>query len=648
MRHLIHAIITFFLSCYLSIQWAAPIHAIPVATGSQAEKSFITSIWHDVYDLEALTPIRIIQKNPGDEMPVYEFIFTLRNVTAQVQHPDGSTEEISLKVIWNITDSSYPHNDYSIIGSYEEIGQIKLPNDGYAFEEGVLQQLILPTEVVAPTEKTVISSFEDYSDEIVAYAVTTGSDLSAILLVQDSTWRCYEEQVQADGSINTIPHYGRINWDTSQIDLTRAGVYDLIGSFELPDNSVLADGVTPPTRTVPISVQEPGKPDINCYTIVRRFIQFPYVTPPGDLSKLQPWYSQNGGEWQPLPNSNGNSWSDAHLSLDRTFLIPGSTYQLQLNYDGGSSGILTFTYDDSLIIESYNEGDRDGGDTDGGIFPLPPNEDSNDGSADESIPQPPAQSIPNSRPTSPIEPDSSAAGQETAAAAKNTAADNSDPRSMSSCLVDSKNKLAEDEISGASLLLMLSSKQKAPFSSDGINVVFSEDALLELNLLPEDRILVNIRRQSEQVFSLHVTHNDAPIHTLKDTTIMVPYQPQSQAAVLNLQNSNQEIIATGTYNARQKLVIFTVNHTGIFSIIEEEISPAAATPTEPIPTEPVPAESVSTESVLTESAPDEQISPDLENKKNSSFTTPMAVIGIVTILLIILFFLYHHKRRNCS
>lgn len=69
------------------------------------------------------------------------------------------------------------------------------------------------------------------------------------------------------------------------------------------------------------------------------------------------------------------------LSIATHLLTPGSSYRLQVDYDGGQTGILSFTYADEIVLEGYHEGDRDGGDA-GGNPPdtiiQPPPEDTDD------------------------------------------------------------------------------------------------------------------------------------------------------------------------------------------------------------------------------------------------------------------------------
>mgnify|MGYP000750806619 CR=1 FL=1 len=43
------------------------------------------------------------------------------------------------------------------------------------------------------------------------------------------------------------------------------------------------------------------------------------------------------------------------LSIATRLLMPGSSYRLQVDYDGGQTGILSFTYADEIVLEGYHE-----------------------------------------------------------------------------------------------------------------------------------------------------------------------------------------------------------------------------------------------------------------------------------------------------
>lgn len=82
------------------------------------------------------------------------------------------------------------------------------------------------------------------------------------------------------------------------------------------------------------------------------------------------------------------------LSIATRLLTPGSSYRLQVDYDGGQTGILSFTYTDEIVLEGYHDGDRDGGDAGGNppdtIIQPPPEHtgDQDDGFTDSPPTQP--------------------------------------------------------------------------------------------------------------------------------------------------------------------------------------------------------------------------------------------------------------------
>ena len=43
------------------------------------------------------------------------------------------------------------------------------------------------------------------------------------------------------------------------------------------------------------------------------------------------------------------------LSIATRLLTPGSSYRLQVDYDGGQTGILSFTYADEIVLEGYHD-----------------------------------------------------------------------------------------------------------------------------------------------------------------------------------------------------------------------------------------------------------------------------------------------------
>ena len=190
-----------------------------------------------------------------------------------------------------------------------------------------------------------------------------------------------------------------VEWDFSDIDLNTAGLYHAAGRLTAPENTIFADCVDFPEISIPVSVQAPGSPDINCFLVRRGSLYFPWVTPPGGLDEISVWLSENNGSWNRL--ESGVYVGQEMLSIATRLLAPGSSYRLQVDYDGGQTGILSFTYADEIVLEGYHEGDRDGGDAGGNppdtIIQPPPEhtDDQDDGFADRPSTKPPKPPVTN-------------------------------------------------------------------------------------------------------------------------------------------------------------------------------------------------------------------------------------------------------------
>ena len=129
----------------------------------------------------------------------------------------------------------------------------------------------------------------------------------------------------------------------------------------------MADGVTLPKQLCAVSVQIPGKPDINCCVSARGFLRFPWMLneeQENQLDEFAVWLKTDKGEWISL--SEGFCFTSYDFQLSQHILNYGSTYELKITYPGGQTGVLSFQYTDKLNIIDYSGGDRDGGDVNNG------------------------------------------------------------------------------------------------------------------------------------------------------------------------------------------------------------------------------------------------------------------------------------------
>ena len=323
-----------------------------------------------------------LRTTPSDDdlEEIYQLALRYQTVCATVTAGEEIRQE-TFSVAWDFSAI-----DQTTPGEYTAAGRIELP-EGYAFGEAVLQELQISVRVeeMPPAVITSIEQWYPYTD---AFAIQQGSEtetLENLFAFSPYYLECYAE--------NGTSYTAVVEWDFSGIDLNTVGLYHAAGRLTAPENTIFADRVDFPEISIPVSVQAPGSPDINCFLVRRGGLYFPWVTPPGGLDEISVWLSENNGSWNRL--ESGVYVGQEMLSIATRLLTPGSGYRLQVDYDGGQTGILSFTYADEIVLEGYHEGDRDGGDA-GGNPPdtiiQPPPEDTNnqdDGFADRPSTKPP-------------------------------------------------------------------------------------------------------------------------------------------------------------------------------------------------------------------------------------------------------------------
>ena len=316
-----------------------------------------------------------LRTTPSDDdlEEIYQLALQYQTVCATVTAGEEIRQE-TFSVAWDFSAI-----DQTTPGEYAAAGRIELP-EGYSFGEAVLQELQISVRV-EEMPPAVITSIEQWYPYTNAFALPLGSEVEALeelFAASPYYLECYAE--------NGTSYTAVVEWDFSGIDLNTVGLYHAAGRLTAPENTIFADRVDFPEITIPVSVQAPGSPDINCFLAARGNLYFPWVTPPGELDKISVWLSENNGSWNQL--ENGIYVGREMLSIATRLLAPGSSYRLQVDYGGGQTGILSLTYADEIVLEGYHEGDRDGGDAGGNppdtIIQPPPEDtdDQDDGFAD--------------------------------------------------------------------------------------------------------------------------------------------------------------------------------------------------------------------------------------------------------------------------
>ena len=529
-----------------------------------------------------------LRTTPSDDdlEEIYQLALQYQTVCATVTAGEEIRQE-TFSVAWDFSAI-----DQTTPGEYAAAGRIELP-EGYAFGEAVLQELQIPVRV-EEMPPAVITSIEQWYPYTNAFALPQGSEVEALEeLFATSPYylECYAE--------NGTSYTAVVEWDFSCIDLNTVGLYHAAGRLTAPENTVFADRVDFPEITIPVSVQAPDRPDINCFLAARGNLYFPWVTPPGEQDKISVWLSENNGSWNRL--ENGIYVGREMLSIATRLLTPGSGYRLQVDYDGGQTGILSFTYADEIVLEGYHEGDRDGGDAGGNppdtIIQTPPEDtdDQDDGFADRPSTKPLRSPATNGGGT-----DSDDSEKAPPVSGENDPADHkpSEPSwdgKDDSIDIDKDDFPSEqangdtkedadskspafseffdettDRISGTRFLMMLQTgEQRAVFSKQGITISIPKDALPE-GIQNEDQIEVIIQKDTDGGFSFSFSINGTVLNSLPDVSVMLPYPNDPAAGTLFLcDESGVEIPMTG-YDNTAKAASFQISHTGTYTIVGKE------------------------------------------------------------------------------
>ena len=533
-----------------------------------------------------------LRTTPSDDdlEEIYQLALQYQTVCATVTAGEEIRQE-TFSVAWDFSAI-----DQTTPGEYAAAGRIELP-EGYSFGEAVLQELQISVRV-EEMPPAVITSIEQWYPYTNAFALPQGSEVEALeelFAASPYYLECYAE--------NGTSYTAVVEWDFSGIDLNTVGLYHAAGRLTAPENTIFADRVDFPEITIPVSVQAPGSPDINCFLAARGNLYFPWVTPPGELDKISVWLSENNGSWNQL--ENGIYVGREMLSIATRLLAPGSSYRLQVDYGGGQTGILSLTYADEIVLEGYHEGDRDGGDAGGNppdtIIQPPPEDtdDQDDGFADRPSTKPSKPPATNgggmdsddSEKAPPVTEENDPADHEPSHKSSEPSWEGKDdsididkddfPSEQSNGDTeedaDSKNPdfseffdETTDRISGTRFLMMLQTgEQRAVFSKQGITISIPKDALPE-GIQNEDQIEVIIQKDTDGGFSFSFSINGTVLNSLPDVSVMLPYPNDPAAGTLFLcDESGVEIPMIG-YDDTAKAASFQISHTGTYTIVGKE------------------------------------------------------------------------------
>ena len=559
---------------------------VPVSSGTILEIL-------DSDTLSSLDPVVIVQNTSENNDSLLMRILQLQSVTARVRTSEGEETTICLFVDWNVGRLDLPQIDVSVAGEYEEIGTIVFP-DGYTCADHVLRQLRLPVQVVIPESPIILTAVDTWTAVSEAYVISVGSDLSDFTAENlPQLWNCYD-------SSDTL-YQASICWDTSGIDLSTPGLYQLTGTLSAPEYTVFAETLAIPKLCVPISVQDPLKPDINCIFPARGTLYVPLIGLPGDPAQVQVWLRRQGDDWLEITESGDCQILSNVIYLSDSLFTLQETYELQITYEGGKTGILTFLFDETMEHFQYSGGDRDGGDSGTGkdndrVRPAPELPETEQTKPEQSeTSQPETNQTETETPGSSSGPSSLSAANQTEVNSKSSQtsiqtepdsgtgssdspgkADTSDRKSQQkSGSVNSDQTLTEhftsdyDRISGTRLLLTLETSGCAQFSKHGITITVSKAALDALSIACEDFFRITILQPSDDTFSFFFEKNETAVPTLPGVRIMLPWSGDADCGLILL-DEQRHIVAYGSCDSDSHIASFVTDQTGTFLIIPDD------------------------------------------------------------------------------
>jgi len=614
----------------------------PLSSGDASSETYTIIGIENNEAFTNLPTLEIVRTSTQNTEPLYYYIFNNNlfraTVTLIVRDSSGNETSLTGTITWDCTDNK-TLVDTTVCGDYVETGTIKLPDGSYIWGEGVSSVITFPVRVYDPEPVEIIKIMEVVNEFDTAWALKQNEDIATLLnsVARQTDWPCYD----ADGNEYLCP----VIYNTENVRNDEVGVYYITATFEEPLNCRFSDNLTVPSFSIPVSVQAPGQPRINLSYISSNyeFIIFPWITSGINLDTVEVQMSENDGKWKILELEWEAFITDDMLSLNRnpyaSVFTVGNSYKIQVTYEGGQTGIASFTYGDGeLSDKGYVEGDRDGGDTDGN----PPENPENDENTNNNPPtdsgnngntsnNPPEVSTDNGNNSLTNTTASTPEKKEPVTIEGNTPKENTFiPADDSEPETEMPEPVANDReapyLLGSEIDHMIQNTGTARFSEDAIMLNIPEDAIASLAINETDRLLVTILPLENNGFSIDILKNDIAITNVSGMQVSLPYQPPANTLPV-LMNEADIKIADGDYNPDTGLVTFSINETGIFYIQDEE----------------VPMQDSFAANTLTVT----EISTPEENTDNSAFKLiALVAIMFITCSVGITIFVYTKKRRR--
>ena len=507
---------------------------------------------------------------------------------------------------------------------------------------------------------------EKYLSRCAAYAVEIGSslrkieeDLKESVRLRVSTAEKFENTAENPEIILES------SWDMSQVDLTKQGVYKLIGTFVVPEGYQLSEDLALPKAYAYLSVQKRGNPQINTYSMpVVDLVEFPMLMAgfsAEELQNVQVYIRENKGSYQKLDRELAEVTSKGIQLYCREVLKKGNNYDICAVYETGSTGIYSFSYNDEFIVNEYwherNFSDRDEknlpaivqkapGQT---VTPVPSVEgmespDTKENYYEESS----GETSDNSRNS----------GQK--ASAGETKATGSGTISDFDAADSTVTELSTDTVtavSGQRLLLMLQQNGSVRFEKQGISVTILPETINTWKVAANDEIQMKIEKTAKSAFSLRIFVRGEEVTEIPGSTVEFQtsvFGEISSPETVTVVDAQGNLCAV-TWQDKQKILQVEIEKTGDY-FLSDDPAGGQTDKTETNLTESSVSDAdedteaildgVMTEEVTTEGLSEKQKKKAVKLIKRIDFTGEICGLLSIATVGLILFLILRRKRNN--
>lgn len=493
---------------------------------------------------------------------------------------------------------------------YQKDGVLKI----YSYQQGQLGIIGKP--------ETDIRSYDTEDEKFLsrcgAYAIPVGGSLTEIEKTLKETVRlAVSTAEQFENSAENPDMILESSWDMSEVDIGRKGVYQVTGTFVIPEGYQVADTLTLPNAYAYVSVQKKGDPQINTYSMPYvDVLDFPMLLTgfsAEELQNMQVYIRENKGAYQKVEKELFEITSGGIQLYYRELLKKGKSYDICAVYEKGSTGIYSFVYDDFFIVNEYwherNFSDRDEKNLPDIIQKAP-------GVENPEQPEPTQTPVPSKKPAEEENGPESRDGENdmngdqytgdglyteknagddlysgsgtytgstygtgglsvggnTVKDRENTNAKAAVASATEESTVTERSTDTITVISGQRLLFMIQENGCAKFEKQGISVSVPEETINTWQIGENDEIQVWIEKVSDAAFSLRIFVRGEEVTEIPGTVVEFPF------SIFDGVQSPETVVAedaegntcTVSYMEEQKILHVEIEKTGDFFLADEE------------------------------------------------------------------------------